>query len=344
MPGRELMRSVTSMRVLAELAADHGMSLGACLAGTGVPEKSLADPAALVTANQELRLIRNLVEYLGECPSLGLEAGRRYHFTAFGTLGLAMISSPTMRSALDVTMRYFGLTFAFTRFQVADRDGETQIVLDDAGIPKELRRFIVERDACALITIQRDLFAQQAPLQRLAFSFDRPAQAPEYEAVFGVSPLFAAPANLAVFDGRLLQLPLPQANELAQRAAEEQCRRLIGERSAQAGIVAQVRERLAASAPRMPDMDTLADQLCMTTRTLRRRLLSENTSFIVLRDEVLLNMARELLATSCLSIEQIGERLGYAESTCFINAFKRWTGQTPHAYRLMMRAERLGPR
>lgn len=339
MSGREFMRSVASMRVMAELAADHGMPIDACLAGTGVPQHSLADPAALVTAEQELRLIRNLVERLGDRPALGLEAGRRYHFTAFGTLGLAMISSPSMRRALDVTMRYFDLTFAFTRFQVTDREGKTFITLDDSGIPAELRRFVVERDACALITTQRDLFAGQPVLQELVFSFDRPAYAPDYSSVFGVSPAFGARANVAVFDRHLIELPLPQANELAQRAAEEQCRRLLDERRRYGGIARQVRERLAADARCVPCMEAVARQLCMTTRTLRRRLFAGNTSFMELRDEVLQDRAQEMLRASSLSVEQIADRLGYSEATCFINAFKRWTGQTPHAYRMLMRVE-----
>jgi AraC-like DNA-binding protein len=38
-----------------------------------------------------------------------------------------------------------------------------------------------------------------------------------------------------------------------------------------------------------------------------------------------------------MSIEQIAARLGYAEATSFINAFRRWSGQTPHAFRLASR-------
>jgi AraC-like DNA-binding protein len=39
-----------------------------------------------------------------------------------------------------------------------------------------------------------------------------------------------------------------------------------------------------------------------------------------------------------VSIEQIAERLGYAEPTSFINAFKRWRGSTPHSFRLTARS------
>ncbi len=52
---------------------------------------------------------------------------------------------------------------------------------------------------------------------------------------------------------------------------------------------------------------------------------------------VRLALADEYLAGPRLSIDQIANRLGYAESTSFINAFRRWHGVTPHAYRLSHR-------
>lgn len=40
-----------------------------------------------------------------------------------------------------------------------------------------------------------------------------------------------------------------------------------------------------------------------------------------------------LLRSRELSIQQIGERLGYSDVANFTRAFRRWTGKTPSAYR-----------
>src|SRR5690606_35973937 len=48
MSARDCERSITSMRLMAELGAAHGLSVRACLAGTGVRERDLEDAAALV--------------------------------------------------------------------------------------------------------------------------------------------------------------------------------------------------------------------------------------------------------------------------------------------------------
>lgn len=283
-------------------------------------------------------MVRNLVEQLQTVPALGMQAGSRYHFTAFGALGFAIVSSPTARSAFDVALGYFHLTFAFTHFKVADTQDETILTLDDAGIPQDLQRFIVERDLRALITVQRDLFSFNYPLKRLSFRFSRPDYAKDYVDIYGVEPLFDAPYNEAVMERSVMLLPLPQANSLAQQAAVEQCRAMLDARKARTLMAKQVRDRLARNTAQTASMEVIASELCMTPRTLRRRLLDEKTTFAELRDEVRYTLADEWLSGSDLSVEHIAEMLGYAEATSFINAFKRWTGCTPHAYRLRKRA------
>jgi AraC-like DNA-binding protein len=57
------------------------------------------------------------------------------------------------------------------------------------------------------------------------------------------------------------------------------------------------------------------------------------TSYRALLDEVRRALAEELLVATPLSVDDVAIRLGYAEATPFIYAFKRWTGVTPAAYR-----------
>ena len=72
----------------------------------------------------------------------------------------------------------------------------------------------------------------------------------------------------------------------------------------------------------------------MIPRTLRRRLLHENTRFSELRYEARQTLAEEYRSGPGLSVAQIAGRLGYAEARGFIKAYKRWHGVTLHAFRL----------
>lgn len=332
-------RSVTSMRLMTDLGIDHGLSVNACLAGTKIKEQDLNDPSVIVSAKQELRLIGNLIKHLGDIPALGIEGGKRYHFTAFGALGFAMASSPNARSALDVALRYFHLTFAFTRFYVQDEGDETHVTLDDSSLPEAVRAFVVERDSAALVTVQRDLFSSRPGLHRVYFTRPEPADTQAYETFYGVKPIFGAGSNRAILSRAALMEPLSQGNALAFKAAQDQCTALLDRHKSRVGLAAKVRDHLARNGANMPDMEAVANALSMTTRTMRRRLIEEQTSFVKLRDEVRLALAEEFLTGFKLSIEQIADRLGYSEPTCFINAFKRWTGKTPNVYRKTVKVE-----
>lgn len=329
----EYARSATSMRIMADLGISHGMTMQTCLAGTAVNERDLGDPTTLITAEQELQMIRNLALHLKSVPALGVEAGLRYHFTAFGMLGFAMASSRNVRSALELALRYFNLTFAFTSFRVSETKDETIVTVDDGGLPEDIRRFIVERDCAAVVCVQRDLAPGTPSASAVHFAFTAPADMNHYQALLGIRPVFGAKASQIKLKNDLLLTPLPQANETARRAAEEQCHVQLERLRSGLGLVSRIRDRLIRESGQMPDISRIARDFCMTPRTLRRRLDVEGTSFTKIRDQVRLNLAEEMLSTTRLSIEQIATRLSYSEPSCFISAFKRWKGITPLAFR-----------
>lgn len=333
MPQWDFRRSITSMRLLTQLALDLGMTHDEALAGTGLALEQLSDATMVVSAQQELRLIRNLVASHGDLSGLGILAGQRYHFTAFGALGFAIVSSRSIRSALDVALQYFHLTFAFTRFEVADTDDMTCVVLDDTEVPNDVAAFIVERDMSALITVARDLYDLEPMLSVVSFSSPAPADLVAYKNFFRLVPHFGTESNQVSFDREKMNRHLPQANELACASAVEQCRQLLSVSKVRHGLSATVRDKLVACPVEMPSMETIAGDLCMTVRTLRRQLLAEGASFTELRDEVRMTLAEEFLFGPKLSVQQVAERLGYAETTSFINAFKRWHGATPYAFK-----------
>ncbi|NLV56218.1 MAG: AraC family transcriptional regulator [Acidimicrobiales bacterium] len=332
-PEPDVRRSPAGVVVLAELAAEHGVDATGCLSGTGLVASDLADPHATIAGDQELGVIRNLLAALPDVPGLGLRAGLRYHLTTHGIWGFALASSPDLRRAIDFGLRYLDLTFAFTRIGLEEVDGEARITIDDAHLPDDVRPFLVEREGASIVAIQRDLLSAAIPLRRLESTRPEPPHADLYEEVFGVRPLFGADANRGVFDAALLDLPMPQANELTARACEEQCAAILAQRRVRDGIAGQVRRRLAAlDGPR--SMADVARELNVSPRTLRRRLDAEGTSFRALAEEVTVALTEELLADPALTVDDIAARLGYADGSSLTRAFVRVHGVPPGRYRL----------
>lgn len=80
-------------------------------------------------------------------------------------------------------------------------------------------------------------------------------------------------------------------------------------------------------------IDCVAEKLCISPRTLQRRLKSEDTNY-----QQQLNQSRELLAkhyltTSEMNVTEISFLLGFEELSSFSRAFHIWTGDSPETFR-----------
>lgn len=330
-------RSIAGIRLLAELGASHGLASKQVLAGTGIRQRDLDDAGCVVSAEQELRLIRNLLAHLRHVPALGVDAGMRYHYSTFGSLGFAMVTSRHSRQALDIALRYFNLTHAFTRFEASDSEHETSVAIDADHLPDDVRRFITERDAAALAAVQRELIAVPDALRRVEFQFPVPDVAAPYARAFGVMPTFGAGRTVVAFAREPMLLPLPQANDVVLKYSEEQCVRILERHRARVGLSAKVRERLARDIEL--GMEQVASALCMTSRTLRRQLALEGSAFTAIRDEARIALAEEYLVVLKLSVDETAYRLGYLSCSAFITAFRRLTGETPLVFRKRLERE-----
>lgn len=82
------------------------------------------------------------------------------------------------------------------------------------------------------------------------------------------------------------------------------------------------------------DQDHLASEIGMSSRTMRRRLADEATSFQQLLDDCRMRQAMlEFQSRPEASIADIALRLGYAEHSTFTRAFTRWAGVPPQRFR-----------
>jgi AraC-like DNA-binding protein len=79
-------------------------------------------------------------------------------------------------------------------------------------------------------------------------------------------------------------------------------------------------------------IERIAQRCGVAERTLRRRLAEAGTSYRELVDDIRRDRAL-LLLDHGLSITELAQQLGFSDATAFARAFRRWTGETPEAYR-----------
>lgn len=91
-------------------------------------------------------------------------------------------------------------------------------------------------------------------------------------------------------------------------------------------------------------MTQLAQRFSMSTRTLNRRFKAAlGISPLDFLQEIRINIAKDLLKTSNLSIHEIADKVGYQDTGFFTALFKKHLATTPISYRATVRAKLFSP-
>ncbi len=168
------------------------------------------------------------------------------------------------------------------------------------------------------------------------------AYADLYQRYFGLPVQFAQPRNEAVFLRAALDRPLEGAlPDLHRQAAES-----IEHRVAALRTPGAVTARLQAILQRSPALlrggiEAAAAAVDLSPRTLQRYLSAEGTCFAEVMDGVRYQWARTRLERG-EDLEALAENLGFSDRRSFTRAFKRWSGQTPSAWRRAARPAAMG--
>ena len=79
--------------------------------------------------------------------------------------------------------------------------------------------------------------------------------------------------------------------------------------------------------------DAVARCLCVSQRTLRRRLAAEGRSFQEMLNQARYELACQLLHNTLLPVSPIAAALQYADANGFTRAFHGWAGSSPTEWR-----------
>jgi AraC-like DNA-binding protein len=103
-------------------------------------------------------------------------------------------------------------------------------------------------------------------------------------------------------------------------------------------LTARIRRRLRQLLPGdLPECEVIAEELHLTSATLRRRLADEGESYQSIKDHLRRDLAIGYLSHSERSVLDIALELGFAERSAFHRAFRKWTGTSPGEFRRSLR-------
>lgn len=337
-PGTSLDEKVYPAHKLAALVGvlvDDGVTAAEALAGTGLAESRLHAAGTRISYRQLLAAFRNALR-LSPDPAIGLRAGQRMHVTAYGLYGYALLSSPSHAASIDLGVKYHRVMGPVADIEFR-RDGETAVFAYDPILctdpAEDLYRVLMEFHMSSHATLSTDLYGASFRLSGVRAAYPVPPHAALVRKVFRCPVQFGQERNELRFDASWIDRPMDYSDPITNAMAREFCEQNLLEVQ-RAGDVAAATHRILIEHPgQFPGIDKVAAALSMNTRTLRRRLDSEQTSYRKVLAEVRMRLAIEYLRKTQMTNEEIAARLGYSDAANFRHAFMRWTFKKPSDFR-----------
>ena len=264
-------------------------------------------------------------------PLAGLRLGLRMQVGHLDSAGMLLVTCATLGEALEELTAYAPVIGpgAFT----LHRDGPLVRVEfeHDFGV-RPLER--TEAALTTLLHLARWATGGHVAPVALELAHAAPGPDPAHAAVLGLPVRFGAAGHALVLEAAQLDLPLVQ-NELSlSKFLRDSLAQLFDGNVHNVGLPAQIRAIISNEyGNHFPDFGEICEKLGMTPQTLRRRLKEGNTSYQEIKDSIRKDASVYYLSKPELSIDEIALLMGFSEASSFHRAFKKWTGQTPSAYR-----------
>ena len=172
------------------------------------------------------------------------------------------------------------------------------------------------------------------PLQ-VCLAHSEPADASEHRRFFHNAVRFGAGSNSLLLSAVDAARPIRAADEALASIVRRRLDKVLAERVLhRTGFSGPVRHMIVEQLGKTTlTPEAVARALAVSRRTLSRRLADEGTSFRSIFDDVRREFACALLQDPTLSIRDVAFFLQYSEPAAFTRSFRRWTGQTPRAFR-----------
>lgn len=310
--------------------ARHGMAeLYEALAAGVVPTERIA----LIDYG---RLLRDIWQVLDDEASGYLS--RPFRVGTFRMMCHALITAGNLRRALLRSARFIALMTDEISLRLEEKGDEARFYIRYDNPHGLDETFFVTSLYVIWLRLSSWLIDRPILPERMQFAFAEPAFIDEYPMMFPCRLAFGQPEHVLVFHRDLLTQTIRQDVESLAVFLESAPVSLLTWSRTDRSITAKVKRRLLTREGMhtrldIPSFEQLAENMEISTHTLRRRLKDEGHSFQEIKDSLRRGRAVQLLQSSHLSIAEIAEDLGFSEPAAFTRAFKKWTGLPPAEFR-----------
>ncbi len=324
--------SIHFARCLISKAEASGLDTKHLLAHSGVSTSLLANQYLRITPAQLSRLLLELWR-LGDDELMGMSS-HSVRFGVFSLLARQLVHCSNLRSVYQYCCHFYNLITPALDVEFVVEQQQAKFILhlnapekDDLGMLRELFLLIWHRFPSWMVGLK-------VPLDEVTLKLPKPNHSAEHRLMYPCPVHYEHAQDSIVFDRSFLDLPVVQTPSTLREHLPQLPQEWFKRQAYYPVFTRRVKDYLESNTELVGiNMDEMATQLQMTSRTLRRKLTEEGTSFQLLKDEMRRDAAIHHLSQPNQAISQIATLLGFSEPAAFARAFKQWTGVPPSVYR-----------
>lgn len=322
-------------RTLLAGAARSGVQSAALLRQVDLNEQKLIGSHARIPYAAWTQLWQSAAEQSGD-PAFGIHlAQSSVDVKSFGVVAELAARCATLADALQPVAAFSALINDTTRTTLERRTDSLVIADGHSDRRAHWPRHMAEALLASYLVLGRHWCRTRWVPAEVHFQHEPPEDLRELRGLFGCPLHFRQTENRIILSQAVLALPFPAASSKCAERLTALSQRLLGQRGAPHRFADAVRGAVHAELPlQMPDVDSVARRLRVSTRTLQRRLREEGTAYSELLDDVRHETALALLREPDLPLAAVSAALQFAEPRAFRRAFQRWAGTSPSRFRL----------
>jgi len=264
-------------------------------------------------------------------PAMPLKIAAHVRPANMGLLGYVASCCNNLREAFARLQQFENLVYSVNALEVALQGDQTILRWGaERGRPGH---WVDSVAIGVLLAFTNHLIASPVYPRRVQFINPTPPNPADFTAFFQCPVEFNCKFTEVVWPVSLLEMPLKAPDHVMRGMLDEQARLLLKQvkagEEAIPGLQKALQESVGAG---IPTLNEVARRLCVSTRTLQRRLQEQGSSFRDELERVRVEMAKNCLQAGELSLADISNFLGYNDQSAFTHAFKRVTGISPAKY------------
>ncbi len=324
------------MQALFVFCKERGLNIDNLASFAGFKLQDLQSKSTFNVSNLQMEIIWKNIIHLLKNELAGFHFGTSMQLAALGIVGQVIQMSRTVKEALNHACAMVHLLTDFYSLKVEEKDKTFIISFEKIAGHSDLETsqdqmgdFLL---SFVLYEVKGLVLENPLPIHASFPTYKKQYQK-EYEAILGC-PTKKSENYILEFKKEYLNTKIITAIYEIQSLLIDKIGLLQNPPSLNGSLSKRIFNFLIANSFLFSlSIESVSGNFNISVRTLQRQLKQEGVSYLQIVEEVRKSLAINYITNSASSVKEISSILGYAESSAFVRAFKKWTGKTATEFR-----------